>query len=161
MNYWLFKTDPQTFSLDDFRKCENGITSWEGVRNFQARNFLRDLIRKGDLVLFYHSVVKPPCVTAVARVVRDGYPDHFALDPSSRYHDSRSTPENPVWFMVDIQLVSELPEPVTLDSMKDNPALQEMMLLKKGCRLSVQPVSDEHFKVVLAMGGVRPRVESL
>lgn len=149
------KTDPDTFSLEDLKQCANQTTSWEGVRNYQARNFMRDAMKAGDLILFYHSVAKPPCVTAIARVAREAYPDSFSWDPSSRYHDPRSTPDKPLWFMVDIQLVRELPEPVTLEELKGNPGLEGMMLLQKGCRLSVQPVSQEHFAAVLSMRAMK------
>ncbi len=131
----------------------DGKTHWDGVRNYQARNMMRDLMKEGDLVLFYHSNTKPPHVAGVARIVREGYPDFTSWDADGKYFDEKSTPESPRWFMVDIEPVRELPM-VDLQSMKENPNLEGMPLLRRGQRLSVQPVSSEEFDEVLRMAGV-------
>ena len=125
-------------------------THWDGVRNYQARNMMRDDMKTGDLILFYHSNTKPPHIGGVARVVKEGYPDHTSWDNDSSYHDPKSTPDNPRWFMVDIEPVMALPM-VSLPDLRANPALEGMLLLRKGQRLSVQPVEQHHFEAVLAM----------
>lgn len=155
MNYWLMKTEPSTYSWQDFEKEKDQITYWEGIRNYQARNLMRDEMKKGDLVFFYHSVVKPPSIMGIAKVVQEAYPDPYALDKNSAYFDPKSTPEKNRWLMVDIQLVQAIPEPITLEELKANPKLEGMMLLKKGSRLSIQPVSKEHWRAVLAMRKIK------
>ena len=125
-------------------------THWDGVRNYQARNMMRDDMKTGDLILFYHSNTQPPHIGGVARVVKEGYPDHTSWDNDSSYHDPKSTPDNPRWFMVDIEPVMALPM-VSLPDLRANPALEGMLLLRKGQRLSVQPVEQHHFEAVLAM----------
>ena len=151
IQYWLMKTEPTTYSIDDLAKEKNKTTCWEGVRNYQARNLLRDEIQKGDRVLFYHSACKEPAVVGTATVSKAGYPDHFALDPKSKYYDKKSDAENPTWFMVDIKLDKRFKKPVTLAEMRDRAALKEMVLLQKGSRLSVQPVRKREFDAVLKM----------
>lgn len=133
---------------------DDGQTHWDGVRNYQARNMMRDAMKVGDLVLFYHSNTKPPHVAGVARIVREGYPDFTSWDADSKYYDEKSTPESPRWFMVDIEPVRELPM-VGLQNMKDNPNLEGMPLLQRGQRLSVQPVTAEQFDEILSMAGVK------
>jgi len=150
--YWLFKTEPDAFSWDDLLASPEQTTRWDGVRNYQARNLLRDQVAEGDLVLFYHSAQRPPQIVGIARVVRAGYPDPSALDPASPLFDAKSSPEKPRWFVVDVRAERALPTPVRLDAMKANPALAEMTLLRQG-RLSVQPVRAEEFDEVLRMGG--------
>lgn len=150
--YWLMKTEPDVFGLQHLEKCRNRTTLWDGVRNYQARNLLRDEIKQGDGVLFYHSRVQPPAVVAVAEVVREGYPDPTQFDEKAKYHDPKSSPDNPRWFAVDIRLVRELKRPVTLPEMRETPGLEDMVLLRKGSRLSVQPVSPEEWKIVNALG---------
>ncbi|HND51333.1 MAG TPA: EVE domain-containing protein, partial [Pirellulaceae bacterium] len=140
MKYWLVKTEPESFSIEDLAKAPQQTTCWEGVRNYQARNFMRDGMKLGDRVLFYHSNADPPAVMGVATVVREAYPDSFAWDKKSKYYDEKSTPENPVWLMVDLKLESVFPRPVSLDELRGVAALKEMELLRKGSRLSVQPV---------------------
>ncbi|AFG37801.1 EVE domain-containing protein [Spirochaeta africana] len=152
--YWLVKSEPDTFSIQDLAGMPDQTEHWDGVRNYQARNFMRDEMRKGDKVLFYHSNTKPPGVVGVCSVVREGYPDHTAWDPESTYFDPKSSPENPRWFMVDIQLQEVLPQYVSLDAMKQNPALEGMRLLQKGNRLSVLPVQEREFREILRMGGL-------
>lgn len=151
MKYWLFKTEPNTYSLDDLKKEPNQTTHWEGIRNYAARNYLRDEVKKGDLVLIYHSVVKPPQIVGTAKVVKEAYPDHFALDPKSHYFDPKSDPKNPRWVMVDIQYRSHFKTPVTLDEIKKTPGLENMVLLKIG-RLSISPVTADEWQIIAKMG---------
>ncbi len=150
MNYWLFKTEPSTYSWEDLKRQPERTDYWDGIRNYQARNFLRDKVKKGDLVFFYHSVKQPQAIMGIARVVREAYPDHTAFDSESRYYDPKSDPENPRWFMVDIQAISEFDPPILRDELKQIPELKEMMLLRKGSRLSIQPVSAEEWNIILA-----------
>lgn len=148
--YWLMKSEPDVYSIDDLRA--DGTCFWEGVRNYQARNLLRDQIKKGDGVLFYHSNARPPGVAGVAKVVRPGYPDHTAFDPESPYYDPKSDPESPRWFMVDVAFVEAFAEIIPLSVLQATPELDDMMVTKKGMRLSVQPVSPQEWKIVLALG---------
>ena len=131
---------------------EDGSTHWDGVRNYQARNTMRDDMKVGDFVLFYHSNTKPPHVAGLARVCREGYPDHTSWDTSSKYFDEKSSPDNPRWMMVDIEPIQAF-EMISLPDLKANPALEGMPLLARGQRLSVQPVSQDHFQIVCEMGG--------
>ncbi len=149
--HWLFKSEPSSYSFDDLESEENQTAEWDGVRNYQARNFMRDDMKIGDYVLFYHSNAKPPGVVGTARIVREGYPDVTAWDSASRYHDPKSDPANPTWMMVDIKADLRLPRFVSLQELKDNPALADMMVTKRGQRLSVQPVTSEEWAEVLAM----------
>ncbi len=151
VRHWLMKSEPDVYP---FSQLENdGSTHWDGVRNYQARNIMRDDMNVGDLVLFYHSNTKPPHVAGLARVCKEGYPDHTSWDTDSKYFDEKSSPDNPRWFMVDIEPLASM-EIVSLQSLRDNPELEGMPLLARGQRLSVQPVSLEHFEVVCKMGGV-------
>ncbi len=150
--YWLMKSEPETFSIGDLMNSPGKTASWDGVRNYQARNFMRDEMKKGDMVLFYHSG-KNPSVAGVAKVVRDGYPDHTAWDGNGGHADPRSTPENPVWYMVDIQFVEKFEIPIPLKELRKIEGLENMMLLKKGMRLSVQPVSRKEFETILSLVG--------
>ena len=149
--YWLMKSEPHVYPWEQLVK--DGSTHWDGVRNYQARNIMRDDMKIDDMVLFYHSNCKPPHVAGVAKVCKEGYPDHTAQDPSSKYFDEKASPENPRWIMVDIEPVSKL-ESVSLPELRANPALEGMPLLARGQRLSVQPVSLHHFETVCAMGGI-------
>ena len=151
MRYWLFKSEPETFSIDDLRARRNQIEHWDGVRNYQARNMLRDEVKAGDQVLFYHSNCKPPGIVGVAEVVKEGYPDFTAWNPESSYYDPRSTKEKPQWFMVDIKFVEKFPQIISLDDLKQNSKLHEMLILRKGNRLSVTPVTASEFKTILKM----------
>jgi predicted RNA-binding protein with PUA-like domain len=158
-NAWLMKSEPEVYSIDDLQR--DAHTSWEGVRNYQARNFMRDDMAVGDWVLFYHSNAAPPGVTGiagVARVCREAYPDHAQFDSRSPYHDPASTPESPRWYMVDIEFVEKFARVVSLAELRDRTELQGMPLLQRGQRLSVQPVSPEHVQVVLRLAGARTRV---
>lgn len=150
--YWLFKSEPTTYGFAQFQR--DGRTFWNGVRNYQARNLLRDEIHDGDGVLFYHSNAEPMAVAGIARVVRGGYPDQTAFDPDSPYHDPDSQPDAPVWFQVDIACVAPFVKPVTRDQMKALPELADMVLLQRGSRLSVQPVTPAEWRTILRLGGV-------
>jgi len=152
-SYWLFKSEPGSYSIDDLAAEPKQTTHWDGVRNYQARNFLRDAMRVGDRVLFYHSNAKPPGVAGTAEVVRDGYPDFTAWDPESGHYDPKSTPENPIWYMVDIQLESVFDELIPLAKLREVAALKAMELLRKGSRLSVQPVRKKEFDAILKLAG--------
>ena len=151
-NYWLMKSEPHVYPWSQL--VSDGSTHWDGVRNYQARNIMRDDMAVGDLVLFYHSNCKPPHVAGVARVCKGAYPDFTAQDPSSNYYDPKATPDNPRWMMVDIEPVETLPEIVPLPDMRASTRLDGMPLLQRFSRLSVQPVNEEHFTIVCGMGGV-------
>lgn len=153
--YWLMKTEPTTYSIDDLAGEPDQTTCWEGVRNYQARNLLRDEVREGDRVLLYHSACKEPAVVGTAVVSRGGYPDHHAFDRRSNYYDAKSDPEDPRWYMVDVKLEEKFAVPVTLAEMRDRAGLKGMSLLQKGNRLSVQPVKKKEFDTVLKMASVK------
>lgn len=150
--HWLMKSEPDVFSIDDLAKARKQTTGWDGVRNFQARNLLRDEIAVGDGVLYYHSSVDPPAVVGLARVVKAGYPDPTQFDPKSDYYDAGSKPDAPRWFSVDIAFDRKLARPVTLPELRADPALADMVLLRRGSRLSVQPVSAAEWKRIVALG---------
>ena len=153
MKYWLFKSEPGCFSFDDLHKRPGMTEQWDGVRNYQARNYLRDDVKPGDLVLFYHSNIPEPVVVGIAEVVRGGYPDHTALDPENEHFDPNSSPARPVWYMVDVRYVAPLPKPVTLEQIKTNLLLAAMPLVNRS-RLSIQPVTPDEWQIILAMGGM-------
>lgn len=142
-NCWLMKTEPSVYSIEDLER--DGRTPWDGVRNYQARNFMRDRMQKGDRVLVYHSNAKPPGVAGLARVCSEPYPDETAFDPADPHFDPRSRREKPVWILVDICFEAVLPRLVPLAELRADAALKEMALLKKGQRLSIMPVSPAHF----------------
>ncbi len=147
MAYWLFKTEPDTFSIDTLRT--QSTSCWEGVRNYQARNMMRDEVKEGDLVLIYHSSCKKVGVAGIAKVIKQAYPDHFAFDPESDYYDPKSTPENPRWVMVDIEFVRKTERLIPLSVLKAMPELENMPLVKRGNRLSIMPVSDSEWQAIL------------
>lgn len=147
-NYWLMKSEPSCFSLDDLQNRPNGTEHWDGVRNYQARNLLRDELKVGDGVLFYHSNCAEPAIVGLAQIVRAGYPDHTACDPRERHFDPRATDDRPIWFMVDVRYQCHLPEPLTRDFLRQHPVLSGMDVLRKGNRLSVQPVTAEQWQAV-------------
>ncbi len=148
--YWLVKSEPSTFSIDDLARSRRQTTCWDGVRNYQARNFMRAM-RRGDQVLFYHSNADPPALVGIAQVVREAYPDHTAFDTRNKHYDPRSTPAKPVWDMVDLRLVCKFSEPLPLDGLRKQSGLRKMELLRKGSRLSVQPVRPQEWKVVASL----------
>lgn len=146
--YWLFKSEPTTFSIDDLVQSPHKTTCWEGVRNYQARNFLKSM-NVGDLGFFYHSNTDPPAIVGIMKVVKAAYPDSFAFDSRSRYFDPRSTPDSPRWFLVDVQFVKKFPQALSLDQLRAIKGLEKMELLRKGSRLSIQPVRPEEWQRVL------------
>lgn len=146
--YWLVKSEPGTYSIDDLQR--DGSTSWEGVRNYQARNLIREM-QQGDPVLFYHSSASPTGVAGIAEITKTAYPDHLAWKKGNTYYDPRSTAEDPVWFMVDVGFVEKFPGIVSLDEIKATPELSDMVLVKRS-RLSVQPVEKAAFDRIVKLG---------
>jgi predicted RNA-binding protein with PUA-like domain len=153
--FWLFKSEPDVFSIDDLAQAPQQTTFWDGVRNYQARNLLRDTIRVGDGVLFYHSSSDPLAIVGTATVVKGGYPDHTAFDPQDPHYDPKSVPEKPTWYMVDIRLVRKFPEPLLRETLQAAPELAKMVLLQRGSRLSVQPVAPDEWRAILKLAGVK------
>ncbi len=149
--YWLMKSEPNTYSIDDLAKEKTKTTCWEGVRNYQARNKMRDEMKMGDLVLFYHSSADPAGVAGTAKVVKEAYPDFTAFDPKSKYYDPKSKQDEPRWFMVDVKLEKKFKRLVPLDEMRDHKALKDMVLFKNS-RLSVQPVTKKEFDTIVGLG---------
>ena len=147
MNYWLMKSEPDEFSIDDLNK--NNITAWEGVRNYQARNFMRDQMKKGDMVLFYHSSCKNVGIAGLAEVVKESHPDLTAQDKNSPYFDPKATVENPRWFMVSLKFVKKFSKILSLKEIKEDANLSEMIVIKKGNRLSITPVTKKDFNYIL------------
>lgn len=150
MKYWLMKSEPESFSIDDLARSARKTTCWDGVRNYQARNMLRDEMKRGDLAFFYHSGCELPGIVGIVEIVREGYPDHTAFDPDDHHFDAKSDPENPRWFMVDLKFVEKLPRVISLRELKQfaGNKLAGFQLLAKGNRLSVMPVSAAHWKFV-------------
>ena len=155
--YWLMKSEPDVYGFEHLCAEKDQTDHWDGVRNYQARNIMRDEMRVGDQVLFYHSNTKPPHVVGVAEIVREGYPDHTAFDPAEKYFDPKSDPEKPRWYMVDVKAVRALPAIVSLQDLKDNPLLEDMKVVQKGQRLSVQPVTKQEFDIVVAMAEAKAK----
>ena len=148
--YWLMKCEPSAYTIDDIAR--DGKTCWEGVRNFQARNFMRDNMQVGDGVLFYASNADPSGVTGIAKVVRSGYPDYFAWKKGHKYFDARSTEISPIWYMVDIEFVECFSDTVSLATIKETLGLEEMIVIRKGVRLSVQPATKNEFNIIRKLG---------
>ncbi|HWU77425.1 MAG TPA: EVE domain-containing protein [Rhodanobacter sp.] len=149
MNYWLMKSEPDAFSIDDLKR--NKREPWDGVRNYQARNFMRDGMRPGDKVFFYHSNCNPPGIVGIAEVATDAYPDPSQFNPKSKYFDPASSRDKPRWMLVDVKFVKKLKRTITLDELKADEALAEMPLVRKGNRLSVMPVDSTHWKHILGL----------
>jgi predicted RNA-binding protein with PUA-like domain len=149
--YWLMKTEPDVFSIDDLKNRPGKKEHWDGVRNYQARNHMRDGMSVGDKVLFYHSSCDPVGVAGVAEIVKAAYPDPSAHDPKSKYCDPKATPDKNPWVMVDVKFVKKLKRLVTLEEMKTAPGLEKMLVIKRGMRLSIQPVTAEEFEIVLKL----------
>lgn len=145
MSYWLFKSEPTTFSIDDLAIRPNQTEHWDGVRNYQARNMLRDEIKVGDLGFFYHSNCQPPGIVGIIKIVKSGYPDFTAWDIHSDHYDSGSTEEKPRWYMVDVQFVKKFPRIITLDEIKADPILQHMLVARRGNRLSITSVTEKEW----------------
>ena len=152
---WLMKSEPDVYSIDDLER--DGTEPWEGVRNYQARNFMREMA-EGDLVIFYHSNAKPPGVAGICRVHRAAYPDPTQFDPKSDYYDAKSKKDEPRWSMVDVGFVEKFAEEVSLQALKDDPALTGMRVTQKGSRLSVQPVDAKHFRRVLKIAKAKTKL---
>jgi predicted RNA-binding protein with PUA-like domain len=155
MKLWLMKSEPGTYSIDDLAR--DGTEPWDGVRNYQARNYMRDMA-EGDLAIFYHSSAKPPGAVGVCRVCREAYADPTQFDKKSQYYDPKSQKEDARWSLVDVAFVEKFEEPVSLQALKDDPALEGMQVTQKGSRLSVQPVEKRHFRRVLKMAGARTKL---
>jgi predicted RNA-binding protein with PUA-like domain len=151
MSYWLMKSEPDVFGIDDLKALPNKTDKWEGVRNYQARNMMRDDMRKGDLVFFYHSNCKEPGIVGIMKIVRDGYPDFTAFDPQEKYYDPKSDPDKPRWYMVDVRYVRKLKRVITLSELKEHDELADLPLVRRGNRLSVMPVSDKHWDFILSL----------
>ena len=155
MKFWLMKTEPDVYSIDDLER--DGTEPWEGVRNYQARNFMREMA-EGDLVIFYHSNANPPGAAGLCRVSQEAYPDDTQFDKKSKYHDSKSKKEDPRWSLVEVAFAEKFAKPISLQALKDDPALEGMLVTQKGSRLSVQPVQKKHFKRVLKMAGAKTKI---
>ncbi len=150
--YWLVKQEPSSYSIDDLEKDKNQTTFWDGVRNYQARNYMRDEMKKGDRVIFYHSNAEPPAAVGVCEVIKEGYPDFTAFDPDSKKFDPKSDKDEPTWFMVDLKFIKKFKREVPLPEIKKNEKLQEMKLVQRGNRLSVMPVTKVEFDEIVKMG---------
>jgi predicted RNA-binding protein with PUA-like domain len=153
MKYWLMKCEPSAYSIDDLER--DGTTSWEGVRNYQARNSMRDDMKKGDKVLFYASNADPSGVSGLAVISREAYGDRFATQKGHHYYDLKATAEDPIWYMVDVGFVEKFPEVVSLETLKNSPGLENMVVTKKGSRLSIQPVTKQEYDIVVKLGRKR------
>jgi len=151
MNYWLFKSEPDAFSLDDLKAMKGKKDHWDGIRNYQARNLMRDDMVKGDLGFFYHSSCKVPGIVGVVEVVKEAYPDHTAWDPEGKYYDPKSSPDNPRWVMVDVKFRQKFSEVISLEKLRTVAKLDGMVLLQKGSRLSIQPVGKSHWNTIVKL----------
>jgi len=149
-HYWLVKSEPNAYSINDLER--DGTTPWDGVRNYQARNSMRDDMKVGDLVLFYHSGAKPPAAVGVAKVASEPYPDALQFEKKSRYYDEKSDAGDPTWILVDMAFVSTFANPISLADLKANPKLEGMLVTKRGMRISVMPVEKKHYEIVVRMG---------
>lgn len=152
--FWLIKSEPDVYGIEDLER--DGVTYWEGIRNYQARNFMRDDMKVGDRLLYYHSNAKPAGVVGLARVAREAYPDPEQFEPESKYFDPKATPEEPRWVVVDVEFVAKFRDIVPLATLKADPALDGMLVTRRGQRLSVQPVEPAHFERVLELAGYSP-----
>ena len=150
MSYWLMKSEPEEFSIDDLESRPNQTEPWDGVRNYQARNMMRDQMKVGDLAFFYHSNCKEPGIVGIMKIVRESYPDHTAFDPENAHYDPKSDPANPRWLMVDVAFVRKLSRTIRLTDLKQDPELGDLALVRRGNRLSVMPVTDAQWKQILS-----------
>ncbi len=152
MNYWLIKSEPDAFSIDDLKNSPGKKDHWDGIRNYQARNFMRDDMQKGDLAFFYHSNCKPPGIVGICEIVSGAYPDHTAFDPNEKYYDPKSDPENPRWLMVDVKYRRKTKRLISLEELKAHAdRLEDFQLLRRGNRLSIMPVSNAHWDYILSL----------
>ena len=150
MRYWLMKSEPDVYSIDHLES--DGRSGWEGVRNFQARNMMRDLMKTGDRVLFYHSSAKPPGVAGLAKVCAPAHPDPTQFDRNSEYYDAKATRDGPRWMMVNVEFVEKFPQVVSLHTLRETPGLEHMLVLRRGQRLSIQPVTRDEYRIVVKLG---------
>ena len=150
MGYWLMKSEPDVFGIDDLKAAPRKTEHWDGVRNYQARNMMRDEMKKGDQVFFYHSNCKEPGIVGIAKVVKEGYPDYTAFDSQQKYYDAKSDPDNPRWYMVDVQFVRKFKRTITLEELKNMSKLKDMPLVRRGNRLSIMPVTEKQWNAILA-----------
>ena len=151
MNYWLMKSEPDAFSIDDLKRRPAHTEPWDGVRNYQVRNMMRDDMQVGDLAFFYHSSCAVPGIAGVMKIVRAGYPDASAFDPRDKHHDPKSTPDNPRWYRVDVRYMRKFKRLISLAELKSHPELRGLALLKRGNRLSILPLSAAHWKFILSL----------
>ncbi|MGH3627996.1 MAG: EVE domain-containing protein [Sciscionella sp.] len=151
MNYWLMKSEPEVFGIEHLARAKRQTSAWDGVRNYQVRNMLRDAMQVGDRAFFYHSSCAVPGIAGVMKISRAGYPDHTAFDPENHHYDPRSTREKPVWYMVDVTLVERFKRTIALPELRADPALEGMLLLRPGNRLSITPVTAKHWRHVLKL----------
>jgi len=157
VNYWLIKSEPETFSIDDLKNAPGKREHWDGIRNYQARNYMRDDMQKGDQVFFYHSSCAEPGIVGLCEVVSGPYPDHTAFDPKSKYFDAGSTPENPRWLMRDIRFRRKTRRLISLTEIKQHAdRLEGFPLIRRGNRLSIMPVADEHWEFILSLEATKP-----
>jgi predicted RNA-binding protein with PUA-like domain len=152
MKYWIMKSEPDAFSIDDLINMKNQTEHWDGIRNYQVRNFIRDEMKKGDLAFFYHSSCKNVGVVGVAEIVKEAYPDHSQFDSSSKYYDPKSSKENPRWFMVDIQFRYKYKSIISLKDLKETAGLENLRLVQKGNRLSICEATEKEFKIIDSLG---------
>ena len=151
MNYWLMKSEPDVYGIDHLKAANKKTDTWDGVRNYQVRNMMRDDMKKGDLAFFYHSNCKEPGIAGIMIIVREGFPDYTALDPNEKYYDPKSDPDNPRWYMVDVRYVRKLKRVITLTELKTHPELEDLPLIRRGNRLSVMPLSEQHWNFILKL----------
>lgn len=151
MNYWLLKSEPDEFGIDDLKSLGKKGAHWDGVRNYQARNFMRDDMKKGDLAFFYHSNTKIPGIVGVMEIVKEAYPDHTAFDPEDKHYDPKSDPEKPRWYMVDVAFKEKFKDTISLQELRETSVLEEMMILRRGNRLSITPVTGKEWNTIMTM----------
>lgn len=151
MAHWLFKSEPDVFGIDHLAAARGKTDHWDGVRNYQARNFMRDDMKIGDQGFFYHSNTKEPGIVGIVEIAREAYPDHTAFDPEDPHYDPKSDPDNPRWYMVDVKFVRKLERTITLTELKQHPELSDLPLVRKGNRLSVMPVEQHHWDFILSL----------
>jgi predicted RNA-binding protein with PUA-like domain len=151
MKYWLMKSEPDVYGINDLKNAAGKTDTWDGVRNYQVRNMMRDNMKKGDLAFFYHSNCKNPGIAGIMKINRAGYPDYTAFDPKEKYFDPKSDPDNPRWYMVDVRFVRKLKRVITLTELKEQPELADLPLVRRGNRLSVMPVSKQQWDYILSL----------
>jgi len=151
MNYWLMKSEPDVYGIDHLREAAGKTDTWDGVRNYQVRNMMRDDMKKGDLAFFYHSNCKTPGIAGIMKINREGYPDYTAFDPEEKYFDPKSDPDNPRWYMVDVRFVRKLKRVITLTELKEQSELSELPLVRRGNRLSIMPVNKHQWDTILSL----------